>query len=289
MRALRVVVLTTLLAAVWAGPALAQHQGHDHAPKPPSTPPQDEHAHHGHEQPAPLPAFIPPVTDADRAAAFPQVMGHSVHDEAINYFVLADQLEWQSGRDGRGLAWETKGWIGRDVDRLWFRADGETDDGRLESGDVHLLYGRAISPWWDLVAGVRQDFRPGSPRTWAAVGIQGLAPYWFEVEATAYIGGSGRTQFTVEAEYELLLTNRLVLQPLVEIDLHGKDDAERGIGAGLSKVETGVRLRYEIRREFAPYLGVVWHRKLSGTADYARAAGERTGGARLVVGLRVWM
>jgi copper resistance protein B len=102
---------------------------------------------------------------------------------------------------------------------------------------------------------VRQDFRPGDPQTWAAVGIQGLAPYWFEVEATGYVGAGGRTAAKLEVEYELLFTNRLILQPLVELELYGKSDPERGIGRGLSSLETGLRLRYEIRREFAPYVG----------------------------------
>ena len=120
------------------------------------------------------------------------------------------------------------------------------------------------------------------------MGIQGLAPYWFEVEATAYVGAGGRTHFRFEGEYELLLTNRLIFQPLLEVEVYGKADPERGIGAGISTAEAGLRLRYEFRREFAPYLGVTWQRKFFGTADAARAAGEETGGARLAVGLRFW-
>jgi copper resistance protein B len=120
------------------------------------------------------------------------------------------------------------------------------------------------------------------------VGIQGLAPYWFEVEATAYLSASGHTHFRFETEYELLLTNRLVLQPLVEAEIYGKADPERGIGAGLSSVDAGLRLRYEIRRELAPYVGVTWHRKFFGTADLAETAGEETGGARLTLGARIW-
>ena len=139
-----------------------------------------------------------------------------------------------------------------------------------------------------MVAGVRQDFRPGPARTWAAIGLQGLAPYWFEVEATAYIGESGRTHFRVETEYELLLTNRLILQPLVELEIYGKSDPERGIGTGLSSGDAGLRVRYELRREFAPYIGVTWNRKFFGTGDFAQAAGEDTGGARVATGVRVW-
>lgn len=262
-----------VLALLGAAPAAAQH--HDHA---------------GTDTAAqPLPAFVPAITAEDRAAAFPaDLEGHHPHDRAVNYFVLVDQFDVQR-RDGRiGVNWDARGWVGRDKDRLWFRTEGETDRDRLEDGEAHLLYGRAVSRWWDVVAGVRQDFQPGPSQTWAAVGLQGLAPYWFEVEATAYVGPSGRTEVRLETEYELLLTNRLVLQPLVELQLSGKDDPERGTGAGLSTVETGLRLRYEIRRELAPYVGVVWTRKVFGTADYAEAAGESARSARLVFGVRFW-
>lgn len=130
--------------------------------------------------------------------------------------------------------------------------------------------------------------RPGPSQTWAAVGIQGLAPYWFEVEATAYVGAAGRTHLRLETEYELLVTNRLVLQPILELEAYGKADPERGIGAGLSSTDAGLRLRYEFRREFAPYVGVTWNRTYFGTAEFAEAEGEKTGGAKLTLGMRVW-
>jgi copper resistance protein B len=223
------------------------------------------------------------------SAAAAQHDGHTVHDEAINSFVLFDQFEWQAGRGTDGFSWDAGGWIGKDRDRLWLRSEGTSDRGRLETGDLHLLYGRAISPWWDVVAGIRQDVRPGPAQTWAAFGIQGLAPYRIEIEATGYLGAHGRTQLRLEAEYELLITNRLVLQPLIEAELFGKDDPARGIGAGLSTMDVGLRLRYEIRRELAPYAGVTWHRTFFGTADQAEAAGQPAGGARAVVGLRFWL
>jgi copper resistance protein B len=139
-----------------------------------------------------------------------------------------------------------------------------------------------------VVAGVRQDFRPGNPQTWAAVGVQGLAPYWFEIEATAYIGADARTHARFEAEYDLLLTNRLIIQPLFELEMYGKRDPERGLGAGLTAFEAGLRLRYEIRRQFAPYLGVIWDRKLFSTADLARENGESVSSTKLAVGVRTW-
>ena len=289
MKLVRAIALAIApLALAW--PAAAQHSGHDHGQKPPATEkktePADPHAGHGTAATA-LP-LIPPLTDADRQAAFPDVEGHSVHDDAVNVLLVADELEWQGGDGDAGVVWKGRGWLGKDRDRFWFRTEGKSEGGRLESAEVHLLYGRAISPWWDVVAGVRQDLRPGDPQTWAAVGLQGLAPYWFEVEGTAYVGGSGRTRFTFETEYELLLTNRLILRPLVELDLHGKDDPERGVVAGLSEFDTGLRLRYELRREVAPYVGVTWNRKTFGTADLARDAGEPVSRVRVAVGLRLW-
>jgi copper resistance protein B len=236
---------------------------------------------------AALPAFIRPLTDADRAVAFPDVGYHAMLDNRVNYFVLADHLELPSGDDG--VRWDTTGWVGTDLDRLWFRFGGDSRRSRLESARTELLYGRSISRWWTAVAGVRQDVRPGSPQTWAAVGLQGLAPYWFAVEATAYVGAGGRTHVRVETEYDLLVTNRLILQPVVELDAYGKADAARHGGAGLSEVDAGVRLRYEFKREFAPYVGVTWSRALFGTGDLRRAVGESVGQRRLVVGLRLWL
>ena len=214
--------------------------------------------------------------------------GHTVHDQAINYYVLFDQLEWQTGEDLNGLSIDTRGWVGRDRDRLWFRAEGDGSKGRVEEAQTHLLYGRQISRWWDIVGGIRQDFRPGPAQTWAAFGIQGLAPYFFDMEATAYIGASGRTHFRFEVEYELLITNRLMAQPLFETEIYGKSDPEHHFGAGLATTDLGVRFRYEFKREFAPYVGVTWKNKWGETADLARAKGDKTGGARFVTGLRLW-
>jgi len=248
-----------------------------------------EHAAH---QPPPqrqaLPAFIPTVTDADRRAAFPDLQGHAVHDSATNYFLLADQLEWLSGGNDVAANWDAKGWIGRDRDRLWFRSEGESSRRNVEHAEAQVFYGRAVARWWDVLVGVRQDVQPGPARTWAAVGLQGLAPYWFEIEATAYIGASGRTHFRFETEYELLVTNRLILQPLVEVEIYGKDDPERRIAAGLSQADMGLRARYEFRREVAPYIGVSWNRRFFGTADLARAAGDSVRDTRFVIGVRLW-
>ncbi|MDO8678620.1 MAG: copper resistance protein B [Acidobacteriota bacterium] len=215
--------------------------------------------------------------------------GHTVHDRAINYFVLFDQLEWQKDGDAtQGVNWDFKAWIGGDLNRIWIHSEGASEQSRLEEGEVHVTYGRAFSRWWDVVAGVRRDTRPGPGQTWGTVGIQGLAPQWFEVQATLYVGESAATLARLEVEYELLVTNRLVLQPLVELSVYGKAIPERRIGAGVSSAEAGLRLRYEVRREFAPYVGLVWHRRFGGTADFSRAAGEDVGGWRIAAGVRTW-
>jgi copper resistance protein B len=239
--------------------------------------------------PPPQPDFIPPVTDEDRKAAFPDVDGHATHDNGINYFVLFDQLEWETGTEQAAFGWDTKAWVGRDRDRAWFRTEGQRSDGDVWDAQTHALYGRQIARWWDVLAGVRQDFAPGPVQTWAAFGIQGLAPYWFNVEATAYVGAEGRNHYRLETEYEFLLTNRLVLQPQAEMEIYGKPDLEHDRDKGLATLDFGFRLRYLIRRELAPYVGVVWHQKHFGTADIARANGDSTGGARFVTGLRFWM
>ncbi|UQS17201.1 copper resistance protein B [Pseudomonas sp. HS6] len=231
---------------------------------------------------------IPALTDADRAAVFSSHGGHQVHDSAINTYFLADKLEWQNGDDASTLAWDLSGWIGGDIDRLWLRSEGERSNGKTEDAEIQALWGHAISPWWDVVSGVRQDFKPGAPQTWAAFGLQGMALYNFEAEATAFLGENGQSAVRLEGDYDILLTNRLILQPTAELNVYGKNDPKRGLGSGLSNTEAGLRLRYEIRREFAPYIGVTWNRTYGNTADYAREEGEDRSEARLVLGVRLW-
>lgn len=231
---------------------------------------------------------IPTLTPADRAAAVPPSGGHTVHDNSIQTFVLLDRLEVWNSDPGTGLAWEGQAWIGTDLSRVWLRSEGEQVDGKLESADLEVMYGRSIARWWDVVAGIRHDFKPGASQDFAAIGVVGLAPYKFEVQATAYIGQSGQTAARFEAEYETLLTNRLILQPLVEVNLYGKNDARRGIGSGLSTVEAGLRLRYEFARRFAPYIGVVRERAFGRTADLRGLNGEAIDDTRVVAGLRIW-
>ena len=258
-----------------------------------------DHASMGHQPGASqdLPATaeahepIPAITAADRAAAFQDLDAHVMHGESINSYWSLDRLEaWDADEDGTGMAWEAKAWVGSDLNRLWLRSEGERAGGSTESADVEVLYGRAIARWWDAVAGVRHDFGfgGGPSRTYAALGVIGLAPYKFEVEATAYLGESGQVGLGAEAEYEMLFTNRLIGQWLVEGEAWSKDDPAVGIGSGLSKVEAGFRLRYEFHRQFAPYVGVVWERAYGGTADQRRAQSGDIDDTRIVAGVRIW-
>ena len=267
------------------------HSGMDDSPM--------DHGSMGHQPGASqdLPATVEPhepipvITPADRAAAFQDLDEHVMHGTSINSYWALDRLEaWDADEDGTGIAWEAKGWVGSDLNRLWLRSEGERAGGSTESADVEVLYGRAIAPWWDAVAGVRHDFGfgGGPSRTYAALGVIGLAPYKFEVEATAYLGESGQVGLGAEAEYEMLFTNRLIGQWLVEGEAWSKDDPAVGIGSGLSKVEAGFRLRYEFHRQFAPYVGVVWERAYGGTADQRRAQSGDIDDTRVVAGVRIW-
>jgi copper resistance protein B len=271
------------------------HDGHDAVQQTgQSTPDASSHEDHSaHEEPAArqqYPADMPRITDEDRAAAFPHLEGHghAVHDTAIHYYALLDQIELQAGDGVTAGSWENHTWIGGDVNRFWLRTEGRAEGRGRSEAQAHVLFGRAIHRWWDVVAGFRQDFRPGPGRTWAAIGVQGLAPYRFELEATAYVGESGRNHVRLEVENDLLLTNRLIAQPLVELEIFGKADPDRHIDAGLSSGDFGLRVRYEVRRELAPYVGFTWNRKFLGTADLNVAAGLPRGGARLATGVRVW-
>lgn len=250
-----------------------------------------DHAAMGHSMPpsADQPVTpIPVLTDADRAAAVPPPSDHPVHDNTPRSFVLFNRLEGFDANEGTGMEWEGQAWIGTDLNKLWLRSEGEQLGKHTEAADLEVFYGRAIARWWDVVAGVRHDFKPGASQDFVAIGVMGLAPYKFEMEATAYIGQSGQTAARVEAEYETLLTNRFILQSLVEVNAYGKDDQRRGIESGLSTAEAGLRLRYEFTRQFAPYVGVVHERAFGGTADLRDAAGEAVNDTRLVAGIRVW-
>lgn len=193
-------------------------------------------------------------------------------------------------RDGRdGYRWDGEAWIGGDINRLAIKTEGAGDFGRpMDDAEVQLLYNRALDPYVNFQAGVRYDFKPNPSRAYTSVGFEALAPYWFDVEGTVFLSDKGEVLARAEAYYDQRITNWWVLQPRAELNFAAQDVPENGIGSGLSDIELGLRLRYELRREFAPYIGVSWDRKLGDTARFARAEGESTGGFSLVTGVRVW-
>jgi copper resistance protein B len=229
------------------------------------------------------------VFGPDRMAAAREGI-RAEHGGGQTYRFLADQLELnlRNGRDG--YAWEgVQFWYGGDLNKLWIKSDGEGTFGEgVERAEVQALFSRAIAPFFDLQAGVRYDFRPRPDRAHLVLGIQGLAPYWFEIEAAAFLSEKGDITARAEVEYDLRITQRLILQPRAELDLSLQDIPELGIGAGLSTAEAGLRLRYEIVPEFAPYVGVQYERAIGDTADFRRASGDEVGGWSLVLGVRAW-
>lgn len=212
-----------------------------------------------------------------------------VEADEMNFgMLLVDRFESIRASDNTSLTYDLQGWYGRDYNRLVLKAEGDVDAGELEDARTELLWSHAIAPFWDIQLGARQDSGSLPDRGWLGFGIQGLAPYWFELDVAVYAGDKGRTTLRLDGEYDLLLTQRLILQPRLEADFYGKEDAGRAQGSGLSDLAASVRLRYEIRREIAPYVGVEWSGKFGGTADYARAAGLDTKDTRAVAGVRFW-
>ena len=208
-------------------------------------------------------------------------------DEHAFWSVLGDRLEYQEDSDS--TVYDIQAWYGTTYNRFVIKAEGDIADGTLEESSTELLWGHALNAYFDTQFGVRLDqYDEGKDRQWLAIGMQGLAPYWFELDVTAYVGDDGRTALSAEAEYELLLTQRLILQPRAELNLYGKDDPDNSLGAGLSDLALGLRLRYEFSRQFAPYIGVEWTDTYGDTADYRRAAGEDTSDTQFVAGLRFW-
>ena len=304
--------------ALVAAPVLAQDSGHDMQ--------HDMHAmQHGmmgmdHSASAP-PASAPPASDAASAAAPEPDAGDTPGDAAPPpipgdhpadaYFaparmararaelakegtwsgsaLMVDELEYRarSGRDG--FAWKAGGWIGGDLDRLVIDSAGEGDlGGAVERAEVRAVWRHALDPWFNLEAGVRHDFRPGPQRTYAVAGIEGLAPYWFELEGQVLVSNKGDVHLRVGGSHDWRLSGPLLIQPEAELNLALQDVPELGIGAGAERLELGARLRYEVRPEFAPYLGVHWERSLGATAGHLRASGEAASGVSAVVGIRAW-
>lgn len=215
--------------------------------------------------------------------------GEPVMDRTIFVHGILNQFEGRTNGGTTQLRWEGEAWVGTDYDKLWIRSEGfRESNGTIDDGLHEFLYSRAITTYWDLQSGIRADIDSGPSRTWGAVGVQGLVPLFFELAATAYVRDQGHYAAKLEGFYDLLITQRLILQPQAELNFYSKADTARLVGTGLSEIDAGLRLRYEFDRKFAPYIGVAYDGKFGETAAFARRAGESTGGARFTFGIRSW-
>lgn len=209
-------------------------------------------------------------------------------DDPLLYKVMIDQFEYRAGDGADPLVLDADAWVGFDLNKIWLKAEVERISGDTEEAEVQLLYSRAIAPFWDLQVGWRHDIKPTPNRDYFALGFKGVAPYQFEVDAALFVGESGQVALRLDAEYEYMFSQKLILSPEIELNLHSKDDIAIGVGSGLSDMALGLRLRYEVRREFAPYIGVNWSRKFGQTAGLAKAEGESDSDVRFIAGIRMW-
>ncbi|HET7569813.1 MAG TPA: copper resistance protein B [Gammaproteobacteria bacterium] len=232
-------------------------------------------------------AFVPGVASAGQQPTQPG-WPQPINSNPVLSYNLIDQLEERLGDGASSLRWDAQGWVGNNKHKFWYKTEGETNGSLTEEAELQALYDHPVSRYFDVQAGVRYDFDPSPSRGWAAFGIQGLAPYFFDIEATAFVSNDGYSAARFIAEYDWLFTQRLILQPEIEANLYSKSDPRRRVGAGLSDLDVGLRLRYEISRKFAPYVGLAYEHKYGVTADYAHADGDPVHQLRFVVGIRAW-
>jgi len=215
---------------------------------------------------------------------------HPVNDAKSITFFQVDRAEFRQGQGTSSYVWDTQGWIGNDTNKLWVKAEGEGEfGGRIENAQLQALYSRMVTPFFNFQTGIRQDVGPDIlPTTYAVVGMQGLAPYWFEVDSALFLSEDGDITARVEAEYDMRFTQRLIGQPRIEVNLAAQNVQKLGTGSGLSTIEIGYRLRYEFKREVAPYIGVAWEQAVGNTADFRRLAGNKASSTSFVAGIRLW-
>lgn len=234
---------------------------------------------------APAPASVRVTADP----AVPLALPPPINDQAVQFHALLEQLEVRSTGASNNFRYEGLAWAGTDYDKLFLKFEGtRRNNGAYGDGINEVLYSRAITPYFDLQTGVRIDLDNGRQRTWFALGVQGLAIQWFTVEATAYVSSGGHFAAKLNASYDIPITNRLFLQPQAELNMYSKNDPGRGIGSGLGELDAGLRLRYEITRKFAPYVGVAYQKAFGPTATFARREGSPVNDVRFVFGVRTW-
>ena len=276
--------LLLFLIPVFAGAQHVDHSRMDHSQMDHS---RMDHSRMDHSKGPHEP--IPEVTDADRRAAFPQLR-HDMHAHgtAVTQHWIANRFEATHTNSNNGFHWDLEGSIGGDIQKMIIKSSGQSTRGTLNEVQNELLYSRGMRAWWDLNAGIRHDSGEGPSRTWLSAGLSGTAPGKIDVAATAFAGQSGRAAAKLEASYETLLTNRLIIQWRNENEFYAKADPARGYGKGWTGSLAGARLRYEIRRQFAPYVGVErqWH--FGDTARMRRVASEPAHETHWVAGIRAW-
>ena len=277
-------------------PAGVMPAGHDMSgmTMPPNVPTSSDTPGRLPEMPTPAAATMGPVHAADglfdpaeMAASREQL--RIEHGDVRTSAVIIDQAEATFSDGEEAYAWDVQGWTGGDINRFWWKSEGEGAFGDgVEEAEIQALYSRAIRPFFDFQTGLRQTYRPEGDRTDLVVGIQGLAPYWFEVDAAAFLSNKGELTARAEAEYDQRITQKWILQPRAEVTLSAQDISELSIGSGLSSLQVGARLRYEFKKEFAPYVGVEWTRRFGNTRNFLEAQGRSAEDTRLVVGIRAW-
>ncbi len=309
-----------LFACLASVPALAQdahhgHHGHDMPPakhepahEHPAATQESHQGHEGHKGHESHAAPLPQQTDAahadtadglrdPHAYADGYVRGsgpyaltrYHLGDEHLYATLLLDRLDWGKAASGKAsLQFDGQWSWGSSYNRLLLQSEGHAEQGKLQEARNEVLWSHAIAPFWDSQLGLRLDKNAGADRQWLAFGVQGLAPYWFEVHAKAYLGNGGRSALRVGGDYDFALSQKWFLQPAIESNFYGKSDAVNGLGSGLSSASVSLRLRYEGRRDLAPYLGVERQQTFGQTADWARSAGQKTGQTRWFAGLRIW-
>ncbi|HEX2138267.1 MAG TPA: copper resistance protein B [Woeseiaceae bacterium] len=299
-----------LLAMSAAAQQGEPHAGHgaqtpeagDHAGHGTQIPETGHHAAHGpaHDEPLPAPgappaaAFSGPPHAADRVygtAAMAEAREHMQmeHGAMKSYGVLFDRLEVPIGDGRAGPVWEAQAWYGGDLDKLRIRSEGDSSSGGgADDAEVQALWSRAITTWFDVQAGLRYDWSEGPDRAHLVLGLAGLMPYRFELDGAVFVSDEGDLSARFEADYDLLITQRLILQPAAEVEIALQEVPELRLGRGFNGVELGLRLRYEVAPEFAPYAGLEWERKLGQTADLARLEGDRRQDLSVVAGVSFW-
>lgn len=283
------------------------HAGHDAHAKP-ASPPNREGMDHTDQGMGGMPGMSPGATEIGTAPAPVPPTEHaadSVFDTAEmararedlrrengafrGSMILFDLAEYEARKGGDGYRWEGEAWLGGDIDRLLIMSRGEGTFGRpIEDVEIQALYSRAISPFWNAHVGVRHDIVPNPSRTYAVIGIEGIAPYWLHLMGQLFLSDNGDLRARLEGTYDERITQRLILQPRAEFNFSAQDMPAVGVGSGLSSVELGARLRYEIRKEFAPYVGLEWTKKVAGTAQLARMMNENPDTLNFVGGIRFW-